>query len=172
MRVVLFLSGKDLVVQITCDDHHKQLTHAVPYIWQPIWPQCIQHACTCVHCIQWTSSLVVSIVQIQRRNCDYNERLQITTIWFALILWTVKYPWTYATVHRFHGSWNQGKPYCIIVVICNLTIGFECDCAGKGSIVMIVYNVHTYMHVVYIVVRSVAKCRGPHGSIVCDDHHM
>ena len=40
------------------------------------------------------------------------KKLQLTTIWFALILWAVKYPRTYATVHRFYSSWNHGKTYC------------------------------------------------------------
>ena len=37
---------EDLAVQIICDDHHKQLTHAVSFVWQPIGPQCMQHVCT------------------------------------------------------------------------------------------------------------------------------
>ena len=40
------------------------------------------------------------------------RRFQIRTMTFALILWTVKYPQTYANIHRFHCSSNQDKGYC------------------------------------------------------------
>ena len=39
------------------------------------------------------------------------ERLQITTITISTILWTVKYPSTWATVHRFHRPNNCSMGY-------------------------------------------------------------
>ena len=43
----------------------------------------------------------------------HGEGLQITTITFSTILWTVKHSSTLATVHRFHRPNNGGKRYCV-----------------------------------------------------------
>ena len=64
---------EDLAVQIICDYHHKQLTHAVLFIWQPIWPQCIQHACT--SCTLYTMN--GSIVCMCFDRADLEEQLRL-----------------------------------------------------------------------------------------------
>ena len=67
----------------------------------------------------------------------------------------------YATVHRFHGSWNQGKPHCgylqsgTSIAIAPLDLLYRYTYKQWTRSLYIMYT--KCMHVVYIVVRSVAK---------------